>query len=211
MAFANYPAFRVAIQQLIEGDELSSTFSTDVLDTIISMAEGRVYHGDSMTAGLRASSMVAALSATVADNAAALPDDLLELKEVWFSGERPLELIAPDKLRMLEADGQSAGAARYCAQDGDTLRFWPEASGDVAGRYYARPEPLATVTWAEATTFARYPEVFVYASLYEAAMFLGMDAKMPLWEARYRQLAEGANHSERMRAYAGSPLRMRAR
>lgn len=211
MAFANYTEFRTAIQRLIEGDELSATFSVDTLDTIISMAEGRVYHGDPITSGLRASSMVADLSVAVADNAIDLPADLLALKEVYFTGKAPLELVTIQKLRELEASGFSTGTTRYCAQDGDTLRFWPEASGTALGRYYARPEALATVTWASATTFARYPEVFVYASLYEAAMFLGMDAKMGLWEARYRQLAEGANHSERMRALGGSPLRQRAR
>lgn len=212
MQFADYNAFRVGVSWMLEGDELGPTFSVNTLDLIIGLGEARVYHGDGMTAGLRASTMQEPLSVAVASNAAALPADLLELKEVYFSGKPPLEIIPLDRLRALEADGVSSGAdTRYCAQDGDTLRFWPTASGTVLGSYYAKPAALETVTWANATTFARYPEVFLYASLYEGAIFLGMLDKQPVWEARYRQLLDGANHSERMRVWGGSPLRMRAR
>ncbi len=212
MTFADYQAFRVALQWLIEGDELTNTFSVAVLDLIVGMAEGRIYDGDGMTAGLRASTMEADLSAAITDNAADLPADLLQLKEVYFDGKPALQILPLDRMRALEADGASGGAdSLFCAQAGDTLRFWPEASGTALGTYYKRPESIVTVTWAEATTFARYPQLFLYACLYEAALFLGMNEKMPLWESRYRQLADGANHSEAMRVYGGGPLRIRVR
>ena len=213
MQFTNYEAFRVAVQHLFEGDDTASnTFSVNTLDLIIGLGEERAYHGDGQTPGLRASTMLADLSVAVASNAADLPADLLELKEVYFSGERPLDIIPLDRLRALEADGSGTGATtRVAAQDGDTLRFWPTASGTLLGRYYAKPESLETVTWADATTFARYPQLFLYAALYEGAVFLGMYDKMPMWEAKYRALAGGANHSERMRVYGGGPLRVRTR
>jgi hypothetical protein len=205
MTFADYPAFRVALQWLIEGDELTDTFSTDVLDLIVGLGEQRVYRD------LRASTMLADLSVAVSANAATLPAGLLALKEVRFSGERPLEILPLDRLRTLEADGTSTGDARFCAQDGDTLRFWPEASGTVLGRYYARPADLKTVTWAQATTFARYPEVFIYASLVEAVPFLGMADKLPVWEGKYQQALANAQQDERVRVLSGGPLRMRTR
>ncbi len=212
MVFEDYIAFRADIQRLIEGDDVTGTFSVNTLDLLIGLGEARVIHGDSQTAGLRASTMLKDLSVAVASNAATLPADLLELKEVWFAGERPLEIVPLDKLRALEADGSTtSGTVRYAAQDGDTLRFWSEASGTVLGRYYAVPASLETVTWADATTFARYPQLYIFATLIESAPFLGMDARMPMWDAKYRSLADGANHSERMRVYAGSPLRVRTR
>lgn len=212
MQFPDYNAFRVAVQNLIEGDDTQNTFSVNTLDLLIGLGEARVHHGDAQTAGLRASTMLADLSATVTSNAADLPADLLELKEVWFSGKPPLEIIPLDRLRALEADGATGGAdVRYCAQDGDTLRFWPIASGTVLGRYYAQPESLETVTWADATTFARYPQLYIFAALIESAPFLGMDRRMQMWDAKFRSLADGANHSEAMRVYGGSPLKIRAR
>lgn len=209
MQFASYSAFRTSLYTLIEGEELGETFSVNTLDLMIGLGEGRVYHGDAMTPGLRASTMQEPLSVVIASNAATLPADLLELKEVRFSGEKPLEIVPLDRLRRLGEDYASAGSAvRYCAQDGDTLVFWPEASGTVIGSYYAQPESLESVAWANATTFARYPELFTYACLFECALFLGHE-KLPVWEARYRQLADGANHSERMRVYGGGRLRVR--
>lgn len=211
MVFANYNAYRVAFQHMLEGDDtVSNTFSTDTMDMLIGMGEFRVFHGDGQTPGLRASSMLADLSVAVASNAAALPADLLELKEVYFSGKRPLEILPLDRLREAEVIG-GGGDSRFCAQDGDTLRFYPAASGTVLGRYYARPAALQSVTWANATTFARYPELFLYASLFEGAIFMGMADKMGMWEARYRSIADGANHAERMRVWNGGPLRVRTR
>lgn len=211
MQFANYDAFRVAVQQFIENDDTAgSTFSTNTLDTIIGLGEYRVYHGDYSTDGLRASSMVKPLSLTVTSNAATLPADLLELKEVYFSGKRPLELLPLDRLRDHERNA-GGGDAHFCAQNGDTLRFYPTATGTALGSYYALPAALAGVTWGDATTFARYPALFLYSALYEGAIFLGMVDKQPLWEAKYRQLAEGAAHAERMRVYGGGPMRVRTR
>ena len=211
MNFPNYNAFRVAVQNLFEGDDqASNTFNVNTLDLLIGLGEHRVYHGDGMTAGLRASTMIAPLSQAVTSNVADLPPDLLELKEVYFSGDCPLEVIPLDRLRSYEVIG-GGGDAYYCAQDGDTLRFYPAATGTALGSYYALPESLESVTWANATTFARYPALFLYAALYEGAVFLGMANKMGMWEAKYRQLAEGANHAEAMRVYGGGPLRIRAR
>lgn len=211
MNFPNYDAFRVAVQNLFEGDDsASNTFNVNTLDLLIGLGEHRVYYGDNITPGLRASTMVKPLSQAVTANAATLPADLLELKEVYFSGDRPLEVLPLDRLREHVAIG-GFGDTRFCAQDGDTLRFYPAATGTALGSYYALPESLESVTWANATTFARYPALFLYAALYEGAVFLGMANKMGMWEAKYRQLAEGANHAEAMRVYGGGPLRIRAR
>jgi hypothetical protein len=208
MAFSNYQDFRTGVQILIEGDDLSNNFSVNTLDMIINLAEARVVHGDNMSPGLRASSMLVPLSQAVTSNSAALPADLLELKEVRFAGRPALDIVPLDRLHDLIYPQTGGGNSAYAAQDGDTLTFWPTASGTVIGSYYALPESLEGGLHA---TFLRYPQLYVYASLYEAALFLGMDAKTPIWEARYRQLADGANHSERMRVYGGGPLKMRTR
>lgn len=207
MAFTNYNDFRVAVQILIEGDETTgSTFSVNTLDTLIAIAEARVIDGDNLTPGLRASSMIVPLSEAVISNAAALPDDLVQLHEVRVAGKPPMDVVPLDRVNRLRNEGFGNGNPQYAAQDGDTLTFWPEASGTVIGSYYARPAPLEDGLHA---TFLRYPQVYLYASLYEAALFLGMDSKMQIWEARWRSLMDGANHSERLRVYGGGRLRIR--
>lgn len=224
MTFDNYPAFRLAVLSLLDGDDISqSTFSLTTADLLIGLGEGRVYNGDPTAPALRASCMVAPFvhgaddldGIEVASNAIDLPADLLELKEVWFSGQPPLELIPLNKLRTLEASGLSTGQSAYAAQDGDTLRFWPTATGTVLGRYWKRPAALKAIAdddWTAGTPeVARYPELFIYACLIESAPFLGFDERMPMWQEQYRLKAWGANQTEQMRALGGSPLRIRAR
>jgi hypothetical protein len=209
MAFANYNAFRVGVQTLIESDDtVGSSFSTDTLDMFIALSEARVHNGDGMTAGLRASTMLTPLSQLVTANVATLPADLLQLKDPRFSGKRPLELVSLDHIERLQADspGLVGGDSHFAAQDAETLTFWPAAQGTLIGKYYARPAPLIDGLH---TTFLRYPEVYTYAALFEAALFLGMDSKMRIWESRFRSLLDGANHAEWVRVYGGGTLRMR--
>lgn len=204
MQFASYQAYRVAVEKLIEGDDIGSTFDTSTLDLIIGLAEDRVYRD------LRASSMLAPLSQAVTANAAGLPADLIELKELYFSGESPLEVIPIDRMRRYLDSGADGGATRYAAQDGDTLVFWPQAEGTLLGSYYAKPDPLATVTpFSDALTFHRYPDVFIFAALVEAMPFLGLEAKTPLWGQRYEIAVQDAMRNEAMRTYGGGNLRMR--
>lgn len=211
MAFASYQAFRTSVEKLIEGDDIGDTFNVNTLDLIIGLAESRVYIGDADVGSLRASSMLEDLSVSVSGNAATLPADLLELKEVYFSGEAPLEIVPLERLRrLIEGTLSGSGTVRYAAQDGDTLRFWPEASGTLLGSYYARPTALETVLpFSDATTFHRYPELFIYASLVEAMPFLGMEQRIPFWDGRYKNALLAAKHAERMRVNNGGRMRVR--
>lgn len=204
MQFTSYTDFRTKALKLIDGDDVSTSFSTESLDLMIGMAENRVYRD------LRASTMLAPLSQAVTANVATLPADLIELKEAYFSGQRPLEIVPLDRLRRLVEDSVGAGVARYAAQDGDTLVFWPQATGTVLGKYYKRPAAMADeVTWANQTTLARYPELFLFAALAESAPFIGEDARIPVWETKYAQALDAAHHDERVRVYGGGRLRMR--
>lgn len=201
MPFATYHAWRVNLAKLIEGDDLDATFSTDTLDAIVEMAEARVHRE------LRASSMLADLSEAVTANAVDLPDDLLELHQIYFAGKAPVEVVPLDKFQALDGPCPTGGNAIVAAQKGDTLVFWPEASGTLLGTYYARPEPLQSGLH---TTFLRYPEVYTYAALVEALAFLGMEDREDRLERRYQMKLQAAQQVERMRAYSGSRLRMRA-
>lgn len=202
MQFADYDEFRASVLILVDGDEAGTeTFSTQTLDLIIGLAENRVYRD------LRASSMLAPLSVAISNNAATLPADLIELKEIYLDATRPIEIVPLERLRTLVGGGNTV----HAAQDGDSLVFWPEASGTLTGRYYARPDDLKTGIWANQATFARYPEAFVYASLVEAAPFLGFTDRVQVWEAKYQDSLRNAAREENLRAFGGSHLRVRSR
>lgn len=216
MVFTNYVDFRERVVTLLDGDDSAdSGIATSTVDMLIALGESRVYTGDDSGPGLRATSMETALAQPVVSNAAALPADFLALKEAYFSGERPVEIVGLDRLSALESANVGPfgyGVPRYAAQAGDTLRFWPEAGGTLLGTYWKRPAAMADVAvWADNTTVTRYPECFIYAALAEAAPFIGDDKRVPMWEGKFRSWLNSAIRTEKMRVFDGSPLRIRAR
>jgi hypothetical protein len=207
--YASYNEFRTTVQLMMDGDEVASVIQPQTIDTFIALGEGMIYLGSEGLPALRASTMEADLAEDVADNAAAIPEDCLELKIVYFEADKPLEILSEPELRPRLEEG--GGDVRYCAQAGESLIFAPEAedgTGTLLGRYYARPAPIKT---ALNPTFHRYDELFLYAALVASAPFLGQSAKLPVWREIYAALLNQANITERMRVYAGSHLRVRVR
>lgn len=209
MQFANYPEFRLAVLKMIDGDDVSTSFSLETLDLLIGLGETRAYHGVPGIEGLRASSMQAALTGSVASNAVALPTDCLALEIVWFDPAKPLEAVAENELRD-KARWNHGGDVRQYAQAGESLIFGPDATNGAAigGRYYKRPADIKTALNA---TFNRYPELFLFAALAESAPFLGEDARIPMWEAMFVRWLNAANSIERNRAFEGSRLTQKVR
>ena len=208
MNFANYDAFRVNFMQLADGDDVSqASFSPTTADLIIGLGENRVYRD------LRASTMVTALNLAPVSTVYTLPSRLVELKELYFSGDAPVEIVPLDKIRKLQADGSYAGNTVYAAQNGDKLEFWPSATANVLGSYYARPtlDLKDETTWSAQTTFARYPEVFLFAALAEMFPFVSTASSPEIYERQYMRAVARAHTDEQMRVYGGSPLRVRAR
>lgn len=210
MQFSNYPEFRTAVLKMIDGDDVSTTFSIETLDLLIALGESRVYLGDDERQGLRASTMQAALSGSTLSNAVALPTDCLALEIVWFDPERPLEAVSEAEIRS-KTRWNHGGDVRQYAQAGTSLIFAPDvADGQaIGGRYYQRPTDIKT--GGLNATFDRYPELFLFGALAESAPFLGEDKRIPMWKKLFAGWLDSANRTERTRAYEGSRLRQKVR
>jgi hypothetical protein len=208
MQFANYTDYRVAVLKFIDGDDANSgALDQDTLDLLIALGESRVYQGDTGVAGLRVSDMEQPLSLAITSNAATLPADCLALKRVQFAGEKPLDYMSEDQLeRYLTVGG--GGPSRHYTQKGRTLIFYPTATGTVGGRYYAKPADISAGLHA---TFNRYPEVYLFGALAEAAPFIGEDSRIPMWKAMWSGWMESAARNERLLAPDGSRLTQKSR
>lgn len=200
----SYAQIREKVRLLIEGDEIGTTFSTDTLDLLISMAESRVYRK------LRSDTMyVASAALNATSNVLAMPADLLELEKVVIGGKQ-VEVTDLWRLDQHVSNSDTSTDTIYCARQGDSLKFWPAISDttDVYLYYYGKPAALAL---GENSTYTRYPEVFLFASVAEASPFLGEDSRAPMWEAKFAQALQDAMSNERWKAYSGSQLRVRNR
>lgn len=204
MQFNNYAAFRTAVLQVIDGDDISqSSISAAILDLIIGAGERRLYRD------VRSSTQDVALSLTVAaDGTAALPADCIELKSVYFATFPALTYAPYETLQtLIQLGANSAPARRYTLQ-GDTLIFFPAqpAGGTVLGRYIKRFADLSTGLNA---FFIRHPDLFMYAALAESSPYIGEQSRLPEWKERYITLASAVNEEERRRSTRGSKLQTR--
>lgn len=216
MAYDTYQEFRDAIEMIILGDDVSQNGDgQSSLDTMISMGESLVHYGGNFSADgrrigpLRTSAMQADLSETVADNAAAIPADCMELAILWIDDGEPLEIVAEKDLRS-RLKYFNGGKARKAAQAGESIIFSPrvEDGAVLGGRYYAKPPALKDELHS---SFQRYPEVYLYAALYVSAPFYGFDGRAPMWREYLSQLIDQANAQERVRVSSGGRLRQVAR
>jgi hypothetical protein len=214
MVFASYADFRNRLHQLMDGDDVSvSSISTNIIDLIVSMGEQRVYRD------VRSSLQDASLSVSVTSNAAALPSDCIQLKNVHFSGNRSLKYAPYEDLeqRIQLQNSISGGSLSgqldtvWYSLEGNNIIFWPTVTdgSTILGRYIKRFPDIATNDITGNTFFARFPDLWLYAALAESGPYLGERDRLPIWEAKYVQLRDAANLYESRLRYQGSKLQTR--
>lgn len=205
MIFASYAAFRVATQQLIDGDDVSqSDLSVPVLDLIISAGERRIYRD------VRSSSQDVTLSLVTASNLAAVPANFIEMRGAPYVANKGIATYAPweEVVDLVNVGGtNTSNPVRYTFQ-GDAILFYPaQADGTtVTGRYYQKFADIAT---GLNSFFNRHPDLFLYAALAESAPFLGEMTRLQIWEGKYKELSEAVNEEERRRMTRGSKMATR--
>lgn len=207
MNFSNYQDFRNRVQVMLDGDDIStSDLSVAVLDLIIGAGEQRLYRE------LRSSTQEVALSVTTTNNLAALPADFLELKGAPYVAKKMAATYAPwevvnNAIQTQTTTFIASNPILYTFQS-DSLLFFPaQPDGTtITGTYMKRFPDLSTGLNA---LFTRHPDLFLYASLVESAVFVGESERGPAWELKYTSLVMAANEQERRRVTRGSKLQTR--
>lgn len=204
MQFSNYADFRNKVQVLLDGDDVSaSDISVSALDLIIASGERRIYRN------LRSTTQDAALSLTSTSNAAALPADFIELRNVRIAGFKSAVFAPYEALEsMIQVSTTTSASSAWYSFEGDSLVFFPKLPNGTAitGRYFKK---FADISTALNALFTRHPDIFLYAALAESAPFLGESDRLQIWEGKYTDLVTAANEEERRRATRGSKLSTR--
>lgn len=207
MNFATYAAFRTAVLQLVDGDDVSqSDLSVPVLDLMIAAGERRLYRD------VRSTTQDTLMSLTTTGNLAPLPSDFIEMRGAPFVANKCVATYAPweavqNAIQLQSGNVIASNPVRYTIQ-GDSILFFP-AQGDgtvVTGQYYKKFPDIATALNA---LFNRHPDLFTYAALAESAPFLGELTRLPIWESKYSELAKAVNEEERRRQTRGSKMATR--
>lgn len=200
MNFSSYSNFRVAVQQLIDGDDISqSDLSVEVLDLLIAMGERRIYRE------VRSSTQDTAFSLTTTNNLVTLPSDFIELKGPPFVATfQVCEYVAWEVIQnsinlLVNLNGTFPGSPIYFSYQNDQILFYPHQPDAtvVTGQYYKK---FADISLGVLNAlFTRHPDLFVYAALAESGPFLGELTRLPIWKESYFNLLQGVNDEERRR------------
>lgn len=201
MALATYSDLQASVAEWLHRDDLAAR-----IPDFIALAEAR------MARELRLQRMKTTATLTTAAGVptVALPPDWLEFAR--------LRLLAPDlALQYLgsqaatEYRASDTGAPRRYAIEGAALALYPmpDAVYSIEAVYYARLAALSVTpsNWL----LSEAPGLYLFGALAESAPYIGDDARISLWDGRYRAEAENVRVADARAAASGSALRTRGR
>lgn len=189
MAITTYAELKTAIADHIVRDDLTS-----YLADFITLAETLFNFGTDELEPLRVRDMETTSTLTPTSGVVTLPDTFLEPRRVVevASVRRPLEYIAPEMADYYYPD-RASGLANHYTIIGSSLYTFPLASNDIEVEYYRTIPPLASndPNWL----LTKSPNIYLRASLFEAALFVKDDAEAQKQATMLKALISGLNRS----------------
>lgn len=169
---------------------------------LITLAEDRIYRE------IRVKSMETQSSIAISSGVAAIPSNLIEVKDIHISSnpKYSLQRKTPDWIYSNYPNRSETGLPIFYAREGSNLIFGPNASDSytVVVNYYARPTTAVGGTLSGILLSS--PGLLLYAALAESEPFLGRDSRLQLWESKYQQLKDLVLKEDRNERFSGSPL-----
>lgn len=121
-----------------------------------------------------------------------------------------IEIVSPSIMADLKGRYGTSGVPRYtCVIDnGGTVvfRFAPVPSGSYALRCLMW-QTLTALSAGSNWLISSHPDIYLYATLCESAMYLQEDERLAQWEAALEQRIEALALMNWEHAYSGSPIR----
>lgn len=140
-----------------------------------------------------------------------LPSNYLAFRSVYLdvNPRSSLDYMTPAELNFEFAFG-STGQPGYFTIEEDALRFGYSPGGPYTANflYYKKFPALATASTNWLMT--NLPNVYLYASLLEAAIYFGIDDDIPKWQSLYAAACSGLATQDSRDRHSG-PLQMRVR
>jgi hypothetical protein len=215
VSITNYAELQAAVADWLArpGDTTIAAIVSD----LIRLAEARINFGSGETGApfyspaLRVRQMETRATASVDAEYVALPSDFAELRQIKINAapERRLSFVTPQHFAELAVSTHMGIPAVYTIV-GNEFRFGPAPSAPLIAEiaYYAKVPPLsdaAPTNWL----LAMAPNVYLYATLLEAATYLSDDAQLPKWLAQYAAATAAFQAQDRRARHGAAPLIVR--
>lgn len=201
MSIATYAELKTAIVAWL--DVPTATF-TSTIDDLVTIAENRLFRET------RTRDMEAALSSTIASGVIALPTSYVALKFAYVD-RSPTQILERRSAEWIYANYPRTNASdvpKYIAREATNFIFgpYPDSAYTIKGIYYKR---LAALSGSVNALFTANPDLYLFACLAESELLVGRDTRVPLWEAKYKNILAQVNGEATTEDQSGSALQMR--
>ena len=143
-----------------------------------------------------------------------LPSDFHSLEALYHNGGSyfgPLDIVGADMLGTIRGTyGGASGVPRYAAVVEGSLHFAPvpDVSYSLRLVYWQTITPLSSwVNWL----LTSHPDIYLFASLCEAAPYVKDPAMVPLWEQKLEAALEALRVSHWTTQFGGGTMRRQIR
>jgi hypothetical protein len=194
-----YSGLQASIAAYLNRDDL-----TAVIPDFIIAANNRIGRR------LRVADMETTATGSLTDGAAALPDDFIELRRVENVGSSRNSVLTPltPGAAGVDYEYNTAGVPNHYTITGNTITTYPNAGdGELRIIYYAKPPALSDdepTNWL----LTKAPEIYLYASLIEAAPYLMDDERVGIWGTMFNQACDQLQARDDMGRWGGSRSRV---
>jgi hypothetical protein len=200
MAITTYAQLLTAVASYTHRDD--TTF-TDSVPDFVKLAEAR------FNRELRTTDQLTSMTSTALSSGAAnLPTGFLAWAELRFDGAVD-HTLQPKALEWIRAQDDTAGGdPQYFAVVGSQVVCWPP-TGSIKGTYFKEIPDLATnsTNWL----LTAHPDLYLFATLAEAALWTGDMGSLPVWADRAKATMDRIQRTDDENQFNGGVLAIRAR
>jgi len=201
MTIATYSDLQTTVANWLNRTDLTST-----IPDLITLAESR------LSSDLKSRSMETKVTLSTVANTVivAIPSDMVEMRRIQVLSNPNIVLSyrTPDEISQDYPYGQT-GTPTVFTVVGNNIEVYPIPDGvySLELTYVQRIPALSasnTTNWC----LTSWPNVYLFATLLEAAPFLMNDERIPVWKQKYQEAVQGVNSVD---WYSGSTMKVRVK
>ena len=180
MALSTYADLQTAVAGWLHRTDLTS-----IIPDLILIAEKRIWRD------VRCRQMETALNVSIASGVAAVPNDYLDIKFAYVDSSPATKLTRCSASNIYEQypTRTGSGIPKLIAREGSNFIFgpYPGSGYTLKGIYYAQ---LTSIQSTANALFTKYPDLYLFASLAEAASYIKDQEAIQHWNEKFQAVKE---------------------
>ena len=207
MAFSSYTSFGTSLSSwLLDSNTATVTdVGVSIVSDLITVGESRLFRET------RSRDMETSFGSTISGGVIALPTSYLALKSAYVAASPnvSLERRSAEWIRLNYPQDDSSGIPKFIARYGTNFIFgpYPDSGYTINGIYYKQPDAISGS--ALNSLFNTNPDLYLFGCLAEAAIIIGQDSRIQVWEAKYQRILADVNGMDKAEDSSGSSLQTR--